>query len=332
MKVLHLHIGSPKTGSTSIQEIFSHNRKALYEQGFIYPGNSTDHHFLYFASKAPRNKWPRHFKGMDPQELKAYLQRYFSDLEEDFKKRENVVMSTEYIFLDEKRFVENIIGYLRQFFSKIEVSCFLREPVDYYKSFQQQLIKGQSYIESPHSFKYEFKKVIGTWAPLCDDFEVLDFSKSQNSFKRLCERIGISTEQLSNLDYRSKGSVSIEQMLLMEKVYKEIYSEYDDQLSGKLHVKALTRFNASFTTKPKLQGWVKKVVTQNHINDLIWLKESYGVDFLSAKVENKKNTSPTTFKNGRTTVREVYEVPSEKTVKRYEASVVDALLKKLTHT
>jgi len=87
-KTLNLHIGSPKTGSTSIQEIFAKNRQNLRYQGFNYPGKNLDHHFLYFASKAPRESWPRHFKGIEESKLRAYLIKYFKELEEGFQHEE----------------------------------------------------------------------------------------------------------------------------------------------------------------------------------------------------------------------------------------------------
>jgi hypothetical protein len=329
MSELYLHIGSPKTGSTSIQEIFAHNRNVLEKQGYIYPGNNPDHHFLYFASEAPRNKWPRHFKGMDPKRLEAYIHKYFSGLEKDFKKKENVVMSTEYIFFDDERLVKKIFSYLEQFFSKIEVFVFIRGPVDYYKSYQQQLIKGQSYIQAPQSFQYKFKNVIEIWEPLCDHLEVLDFNKSKNSFKRLCEKLGISTEQLSNLDHRSKGSVSLEQMLMMEKIYKNLYSKYDDQLTGKLHVKTIAQINAPFTHQAKLKDWVKSTIYSNHQEDLHWLKEKSGIDFLSDYPAVDEFSDLPTFENGKATVRDIYKVEDEQSVEKYEALVVDSLLKKL---
>ena len=35
---LYLHIGTSKTGTTSIQQFLCHNRSALLHQGYLYPG------------------------------------------------------------------------------------------------------------------------------------------------------------------------------------------------------------------------------------------------------------------------------------------------------
>src|ERR1044072_2231107 len=41
-----LHIGSPKTGTTFLQEVLWTNRDALREAGVKYPGSRADAHFL----------------------------------------------------------------------------------------------------------------------------------------------------------------------------------------------------------------------------------------------------------------------------------------------
>lgn len=329
MEKLYLHIGSPKTGSTSIQEVFAKNRSGLREQGYIYPGKGVDHHFLYFASNAPRERWPRHFKGMDANKLKAFLKNYFAELERGFKQENNVVLSTEYIFFENKEMVEGIINYLRKFFDQISVLCFLREPVDYYRSYQQQLIKGQSYLQSPVSFDYNFKGVIQTWGDLSDEMKVLAFDKTENSFVNLCNKIGINTSGFQNLNHRTKSSVSLEQMMLMEKIYKNIYQKYDDQLKGKLHVKTIAQINTSYTSKPELKAGVDSVVYKNHQEDLLWLKKNYGIDFTNEEYEVDSPEQLPTFKEEKVAVGDTFKIPDDQKVEKYEAHVIDLLLKKL---
>ena len=85
MSTLHLHIGSGKTGTTSIQEVFHANRQQLKKQGFLYPGPNPDHHLLFFASNAPQKDWARTYKGLDQKKLKNVLNNYFSKLQQDLK-------------------------------------------------------------------------------------------------------------------------------------------------------------------------------------------------------------------------------------------------------
>lgn len=296
----------------------------------IYPGKELDHHFFYFTSNASRSDWPRHFKGIEKNKLEQYLKNYFSQLERDFSQGHEVILSTEYIFFSNKYWVENIFQYLRKHFTEINIYCFLREPVDFYKSMQQQYIKGQSYIDSPEFFKYDFKEVIQIWESLADEMTVLKFDKQENSFVSLCNNMGFDSSGFKNLDHRTKGSVSIEQMILMEKVYKNVYQKLDDRLSGKLHVKTIAQINSDITNKPKLKKGVGHIIYKNHQDDINWLKENHGIDFTNNSYE-EANTSATlpSYERGKASIREVFQVPDEELVEKYEAQVVDLLLKKL---
>lgn len=329
MRKVYLHIGAPKTGSTSIQEVFAKNRSNLREQGYIYPGKGLDHHFLYFASKAPREKWPRHFKGMNINNLSVVLKNFFTELERGFQQEKNIILSTEYIFFENREMVDNIIKYVRNYFDQIIVFSFIRNPINYYRSYQQQLIKGQSYLQSPESFEYNFKKVIEIWRDLSDEINVLPFNKTENSFVKLCNEIGINTSGFQNLNHRTKRSVSLEQMILMEKVYRNIYQKYDDQLKGKLHVKTIAQLNTNFTNRPELKYGIDSIIYNNHYEDLLWLKENYGIDFTNEEFEGDLREELPTFEGDKVTVRDTFKIPDGQTVEKYEAHVIDLLLKKL---
>lgn len=81
MKTLHLHIGSHKIGTTSIQNTFDMNRKTLNEMGFHYPGDHQNHHFSFFATKASSQNLPRQFKSIPEDKLNRMVDKYFSKLE-----------------------------------------------------------------------------------------------------------------------------------------------------------------------------------------------------------------------------------------------------------
>lgn len=158
MSTLHLHIGSGKTGTTSIQEIFHGNREKLKNQGYLYPGPNPDHHLLFFASKAPQNDWARTYKGLKQKKLESVLNQYFSKLRDDLNSYYDQVISTEYLFISNPKYIENIVNFLQGYFDEIIVYVFVRDPVEFYRSHQQQILKARSYVASPHQYKYDFKK------------------------------------------------------------------------------------------------------------------------------------------------------------------------------
>lgn len=316
-----------KTGTTSIQSTFHHNRTELKSQGFIYPGNEVNHHKFYFATDSPKNEWHRMFQNIDEQVLKKQVANFFSSIEKDFLSAcSQHIISTENLFISNKRQVKKVIEYLSEFFSKIVVIVFIRNPVNHYSSAQQQGVKARSFIKRPYSWRLPFRKVLHAWEQFVD-VKVIEYQKGVDSCEALCQNIGIDYNKLTINQKKSNTSLSIEQMLLLEKIQYHLYSQHENRFKN--HLGVIQNVNPSFTTKPELQEWVKPVIYQNHLEDLQWLKEEYGIDFLSEELEKQEITSIPTFKNGKATVRDVYKVPSEETVEKYEAIVVDALLKNL---
>lgn len=330
MSTLHLHIGSGKTGTTSIQEVFHANRKQLKEQGFIYPGPNPDHHLLFFASDAPRKDWARTYKGLEQKKLQAVLNQYFSKLRQDLKSDCDQIISTEYLFISNPEYVQNIASFLKEYFDKIIVYVFVREPVSFYRSHQQQILKARSYIASPFKYKYDFKGTVEAWSEYFD-IQLLKYEKGLNSCETLCDLIGIDFDGLHQKEKRTKKSVSIEQMALLEKIQRHYYTQIDNQLNGKIHLKTLVHITAPFTHKADLQDWVKSIIYNNHREDLEWLNKNYGINFIEDYPTIDELSDLPTFENAKAAVRDIYKVEDEQSVEKYEALVVDALLKKLVH-
>ena len=45
-KRVHLHVGTPKTGTSYLQHVLFHNRRTLQRHGIAYPARRHDAHFL----------------------------------------------------------------------------------------------------------------------------------------------------------------------------------------------------------------------------------------------------------------------------------------------
>ncbi|SMO59617.1 hypothetical protein [Fodinibius sediminis] len=327
MKTLYLHIGSYKTGTTSIQNTFHANRKNLARQGFIYPGNLSNHHHFFFATKSNEEDWPRQFKHVDKSLLKRRNTIYFNTLEKDLTSNySKQIFSTEYLFIDNKQYIENIYTYLSTFFSDIRVYVFIRNPADYFKSIQQQMIKARSFVCNPVSWKNKFRTVIEAWKTFFE-VEVIAYQKEMDSCQTLCEAIGLNYHRLNKPDGDSNSSLSIEQMLLLEKIQHHLYQEYEDRFKN--HLGLIQQMRPSFTHAPQLREWVQSVIYSNHLEDLYWLKEAYGINFLQDHAEVQRQSDLPAFDSGKVAVRDVYRVPDNETIEKFEALVMDALLKKM---
>lgn len=326
-KTLYLHIGSPKTGTTSLQMRLFHNQNALAKHNFCYPGKEFSHQKIFFKTNCAPDDWARQFRGQNHAAVKQIVNNYIFGLEKDLRKDFGYyLMSAEDLFIWNRYYVENILEYFSQFFDEIKVISVVRDPVDYYRSYQQELIKARSYIESPSHFKYDFKKVIETWSEFVE-VKVLGFIPGQDIFKVFCNLFGLRSEQFKVKQGSNNSSMSIEQILLLEKVQKHLYQGKDDML--KVHLKTISNINAPSSSKVELQERIKPIVYTKHREDVEWLYNNHEIDFRNPKLKNTSPTSIATFESSKVEVKDVFKVNDPESAKRYEALIVDGLLRKL---
>lgn len=327
-KKLHLHIGSPKTGTTYLQQALFYNKEKLSKQGFSYPGNEFSHQKLFFATNCKRKDWARQFRGAKTATVEKVVNNYLTTLEKDIlgSECEQYIMSTEDLFISNQTYIQNLLSYLDNFFSEVKVYVFLRDPVEYYRSYQQELVKARSYITSPYIFKYPIKEVVTAWQNFCET-KVIGYHPDKDSLKVLAEKIGFAFDNFSKNKSPNNSSMSIQQIALLEKVQRNLYADSDNIL--KIHLKAITQISAPFTTKAELQQWVKPVVYKNHQDDLEWLNSEHDVNFLNNEYTQMVKASSSVIAGEQVGVRDVYQVRDENLIEKYESLVIDLLLKKL---
>lgn len=298
----------------------------MIKQGFFYPGNEMNHHKFFFAAKSPQQDWPRQFKSVDKGQLKSGINKYFSILEQDLNTDyQRQIISTEYLFISDKTAIHNVIKYLKEFFQRIVVFLFVRNPIDYYRSMQQQMIKARSYVASPRHFRYIFKAVIEAWGEYCD-VQVMQYDKDIDTCRTFCNKTEIDFNRFSQTNVRRNFSGSIEQMILLEKIQRTVYRNHNSIF--KPHFNTILQINAPFTSKPKLQNWVKPIIYKNHHEDMEWLKEEYGINFLDNSPSYRTPSEQPFFEDGKASVRDIYQA-DEQSAERYEALCMDALLRKV---
>jgi hypothetical protein len=142
-KEIFLHIGSPKTGTTSIQRTFFHQRKMLLQEGVLYPSIAPKHFFLYAALL----KEPHKFKAIScntPEQAQKYLEEKKGVLESELQniRVDKIIISSEELSILGQSEVEQLADYLKGLVEKVTVVCYVRDPVSYISSQTQQYIKN----------------------------------------------------------------------------------------------------------------------------------------------------------------------------------------------
>jgi hypothetical protein len=175
MTRLVLHIGTEKTGTTSIQHFMSNNRQALLAHGVLYPhiGQRKDAHFDLVNSLHPLDNNGKYMEFLAPvSDTSLYL---WDKLAECIKAHpdKTIVISAEHF---SSRLRAKALAFMRDFFKQHdiepEIIIYLRPQADYIESSYSTEIKAGSpkvfpkvmeqYQSQP--LRYDYKKLVDLWS------------------------------------------------------------------------------------------------------------------------------------------------------------------------
>lgn len=152
MKTLYLHIGAPKTGTTSIQHFCRANQEVFKKKGYCFPlmpfhykYKSKVRNGLFLTSKYIDENGKR-----DRQKEEENIKEGMKILEDTFLEYDNVILSDEGIwngfFLRKgtRKKADILLESAQRCGYQIKVIVYLRRQVDYLLSWYNQLIKHSS--------------------------------------------------------------------------------------------------------------------------------------------------------------------------------------------
>lgn len=207
-----LHIGTHKTGTTSIQDALRASFEQLLERGILFPeagcppGLSGQHMLSWYYQSNRQKKLPFP-KPPVWEELYEEVSRY---------QPEKVILSAESFSSAKSAAVEKIRSELDQFSPyEISVILYLREPLSYLKSSYKQHIKNGKYAESFPSFveshiqEVDYRSLIDRWSDVFSDKNI-DVRRFEEAARRglvkdfalaagVSENVLVVEEQRSNI-------------------------------------------------------------------------------------------------------------------------------------
>lgn len=175
-----LHIGTTKTGTSTIQLACHKSRRRLQDDGIFYPaiGSMNRHSILsvpFYRTQVPREFW-RDF-GSEKQAVDKVSFGYWDSIAEDCQKMkpERLLLSGEH-FLKIDLF-EDFAAFFRERFegAKLRAVCYLRNPVQFYVSAFQQIIKASSRIAKPQNEM--LASALSCWQEVCDELVIREFNR-----------------------------------------------------------------------------------------------------------------------------------------------------------
>lgn len=141
MKKLYLHIGTEKTGSTSIQHFLRDNKKQLSETGYFFHNNNTFKLARSFSEKI------KNYHDVDSENVKK---QHYEELINITKSCNNVIISCEFFHsrINTKSEIKNICDFFHGIFDEIVLICYLRDFAYLCESLYSTSIRFNNYINS----------------------------------------------------------------------------------------------------------------------------------------------------------------------------------------
>ncbi len=221
---LTLHIGTEKTGTTTLQHWFSSNRELLRMRGVYYPtslGSRNHRNLAIFAignNNIDRKEFYRKkiFSAEDYQVFLSNLANSFDDECSKMSEVENWVISNEHLHshLVNVENVEKVKQFFGKKFSDIKIVVHLRPQVDVAvsrvstgsrngKKVNSNLLLKQLDPSNPY---YNYNRLVRRWESVfgTDSVTVVPFKKQPCMTSFLLDSFGLSKEELPPIERRNE--------------------------------------------------------------------------------------------------------------------------------
>ena len=142
---LIIHVGTPKTGTTSIQNYLEKKQRKLRGMGVLYPHNLDKLH----NTSAPKHQWFE--KNLVTTHLEFFLENFMNIISQVTNDTHTIILSSEGIynywwdFPDESK---GILSELSKLFD-IDVWAWFREPLEFIERYYKQCIRNPQVESNP---------------------------------------------------------------------------------------------------------------------------------------------------------------------------------------
>jgi len=294
---LILHIGSGKTGTTSIQNAFAVGA-ADETSEFLYPVAGGPDHNCLEALVRPANDWHRvnrmRFRD-NPDALVERAEALAKIVKLKACAGKNVLLSSEYLFSLPGPEIERLLDRLGAPRDQVRVVMYIRDPKRYFCSHMQQIVKHDFAVRRPSASQYKFKRSICEWRNLVGHGQVSvlgfesevsrhgDVVASFHSFLTTELNIQVASAPAAE---PANISMSSEEAIALQEV------KYSYGISPRARLEALNRaVNACIReaskplklSKAAFAPWLNEYIDSIFANDLQWLKNQYGLSFCLAE-------------------------------------------------
>lgn len=292
-KQLLLHIGTGKTGTTSIQESLHQAAGEEVLGDISYPSPRGPNHNFLAALYMTLDQLPREYRSRyqawGPEALVRDTSKFREALFDAIRESRKTILSAEYL----GRFGSEELHALRTDLTRLGVDevlvvAYVRDPASAYLSVVQQKLKAASTFMAPAAYRYPFRQVLQVWNKEFSDLVVRPFVRDLmvggdvvRDFDDVASSFFGMDDGLNLPAVARNQSVSAEGMIILQRYRQLFHSTAEDQFkwdSGQLVRILQESVDSIRQTRPALLALAEQVVMSNHKDDLEWLWRDHEVD------------------------------------------------------
>ncbi|MFC5050241.1 hypothetical protein ACFPK9_06425 [Rubritalea spongiae] len=182
---IFIHIGMPKSGSTSIQNTLKSLSGDLEKKGILFPTTpiKEDDNQAIVALCKRKERLPRDLKqraeSLSQEEINSMMDKWLLRLQKTVtQKYKSIIISSEYLFTMSDKEISTLKNKFEGIFHnpKFHIIAYVREPVAYWSSLMQQHIKANHRIKLGKSINYG---VLSIYKSIFQSIDVFEFNKNK---------------------------------------------------------------------------------------------------------------------------------------------------------
>ena len=224
---LTLHIGTTKSGTTSLQGALFQCTPALSKVGVYYDRHTYNQNCLELLVR-DESRWTREFRSFDDKRraraikdaagIVARLRKAASD-----RRYTDAVVSAEYLSLFNAEEVTRFLNRLDLPGIEIQVVCYVRRPSQHWLSLCQQLLKASSTFPTAIDYRYNVQERLEAWQsdPRVGTMIVRPFDRGQltrgNVISDFVANVVPAASLIADVDVRANEGLTAEAAILQQR-------------------------------------------------------------------------------------------------------------------
>lgn len=308
MRRVLVHLGSPKTGTTSIQVALADAAASGGLGAVAYPHATEPNQGLLAVRFQPLDRQPgiqRSLAQQRPRSHRAEVERFERAWAAALDGDGDLLVSAEYLWRFDDEEAAALVAHLRAAgFEQVVALAYVRRPADYYLSLVQQRLRFGARIGPPRSAQLSILPVLDRWSALTDELLVRPFIRAElidgdavaDAFAAMGTALGTTFVRRDQQVPEANVSISAEAMVLLQRYRATFHADRVGQGTPDTY-RLLTAMNERTPAghpRPVLDRSLAAAIQQRSAAELDDIRRRFGVDLHDPSLDDVERRWPTT--------------------------------------